>query len=223
MFSAGVERISLNNMTKCEWIEHSIEENDKYLEKLNQCHQIISDLGGMVILGYGYKQFYSDDLYWHRDVSDGKWLPPAGDWDNVDWLEVMDRNVPDGTRFACVPEYLLKLWQECIPDRIEITESRDQWDYILYTDRIDKMKGGKLKKFRQDVNRFQKNYPEALVIPLKEEDIPELLAFHEEAEKELLERVENADEAKKEDEAIRRILKYWGDPRSHLFGFILNP
>lgn len=209
-------------MNKCEWTEHTIEENDKYLEKLNQCHQIISDLGGMVILGYGYEQFYSDDLYWNRDVSDGKWLPPVGDWDNVDWPEVMDRNVPDGTTFAGVPEYLLKLWQECIPDRIEIAESRDQWDYILYTDRIDEMKGGKLKNFRQDANRFQKRYPEALVIPLKEEDIPELLAFHEKAEKELLGRVENVAAAKLENKAIRAILKYWGDPRSHLFGFMIK-
>ncbi len=209
-------------MNKSEWTEYSIEENDKYLKKLNQCHQIISDLGGMVILGYGYEYFYSDDLYWNRDLSDGKWLPPAGDWDNVDWPEVMDRNVPDGTRFACVPEYLLKLWQECIPDRIEIIESRDQWDYILYTDRIDEMKGGKLKKFRQSANHFQNTYPEALVIPLKEENIPELLAFHEKAEKELLGRVENAAAAKLEDEAVRRILKYWGDPRSHLFGFMIK-
>ena len=44
-------------------------------------------------------------------------------------------------RAFIIPEYLLKLWQECIPDRIEIIESRDQWDYILYTDRIEEMKG----------------------------------------------------------------------------------
>jgi anti-anti-sigma factor len=209
-------------MNKCEWTEYNIEESEKYLEKLNQCQQIISDLGAMVALGYGYRQCYSDGLYWSRDVSAGDWLPPVGDWDNVDWPAVMDRNVTDGTKISCVPEYLLKLWQKCIPDRIEITESRDQWDYILYTDRIEEMKGGKLKSFRQEANRFRKKYPDAVVIPLKEEDIPDLLAFHEQAEEELQERVNNVEEARREDAAIRRILKLWGDPRSHLFGFILK-
>ena len=132
-------------------------------------------------------------------------FPPVGDWDNVDWPAVMDRNVTDGTKISCVPEYLLKLWQKCIPDRIEITESRDQWDYILYTDRIEEMKGGKLKSFRQEANRFRKKYPDAVVIPLKEEDIPDLLAFHEQAEEELQERVNNVEEARREDAAIRRI------------------
>ena len=58
-------------MNKCEWTEYNIEESEKYLEKLNQCQQIISDLGAMVALGYGYRQCYSDGLYWSRDVSAG--------------------------------------------------------------------------------------------------------------------------------------------------------
>ncbi len=40
--SAGVEGTSVNYMNKCEWTEYNIEESEKYLEKLNQCQQIIS-------------------------------------------------------------------------------------------------------------------------------------------------------------------------------------
>ncbi len=209
-------------MNAVEWIQPDIEGSERYLEKLNNCHQIIGDLGPMVVLGYGYKQFYSDGLYWTLDGPVDEWLPPVGDWDNTDWPEVMERNVPDGTKLTRIPEYLLKIWKEQIPDRIEIIESRDQWDYVLYPDRLVAMKGNKLKSFRQSTNRFRKMYPEAVIIPIKEENIPEVLAFHDKAVAELLQRVDNVKEAEREDQAIRRILKFWGDPNSRLFGFLVK-
>lgn len=200
----------------------AIEGNDRYLEKLNQCQQIISDLSPMVALGYGYKQFYADDLYWNKDVSQENWLPPAGDWDNVDWPTVMERNMPDGAEIACVPEYLLRLWQDKMPDRIEIVESRDQWDYILYPNRVEEMEGKVFRSFRQNANKFRKTYDNVEIVPITQENLPELLAFHEASEKELQERVDNLAEAEREDQAIRRMLQYWGDPRSHLFGFMVK-
>ena len=212
----------MKKMKAVEWIQPDIEGSERYLEKLNNCHQIIGDLGPMVVLGYGYSQFYSDGLYWTLDGPVDEWLPPVGDWDNTDWPEVMERNVPDGTKLTRIPEYLLKIWKEQIPDRIEIIESRDQWDYVLYPHRLVAMKGNKLKSFRQSTNRFRKMYPEAVIIPIKEENIPEVLAFHNQAIAELLQRVDNVKEAEREDQAIRRILKFWGDPNSRLFGFLVK-
>ncbi|MBR1476944.1 MAG: STAS domain-containing protein [Lachnospiraceae bacterium] len=209
-------------MSRHELKRPDIGENERYLEKLNQCQQIVSDLGPMVALGYGYGRFFSDGLYWSRDLAKGDWLPPVGDWDSVDWPAAMEGNMPDGAEISCVPEYLLKLWQETIPDRIEIAESRDQWDYILYPDRIDRMEGRIFKSFRQAAHKFINSYPTAQAVPIGEGALPELLVFHEKAERELQERVENPSEARAEDEAIRRILGHWADPRSHLFGYLIR-
>lgn len=96
--------------------------------------------------------------------------------------------MPAGTNFRNIPEYLVRLWQQQLGDSIDVTEDRDNWDYILHLDRLENLEGRKFKSFRQGRSIFEKNY-EYEVEELTPKIFDELREFQAVAEEDLQSRV----------------------------------
>ena len=127
----------------------------RYSEYLGKSIQIPSDLSPLKIFALriiteendnmDVLRGYEADLCWHKVlVGDSEyWAAPMGDWDAVDWRDVFEKNVPAGTTFRLVPEYLANLWKKKLGSAVTITEDRDSWDYILSMDRLRTRRAGR--------------------------------------------------------------------------------
>lgn len=171
---------------------------------------------------FNFKRGYAADLCWHKFTCDGEelWSAPVGDWDEINWQEVFGKHVPADTVFDNVPEYLVKLWQRDLDSDIEIEEDRDNWDYILHLDRMEKLEGKKLKSFRQSRNAFEKNY-DYTVEEITPKIFDELRDFQSAAEENLQQRVANVTEAQEDNAMLHFALERW-DKLNDLFGFVVR-
>ena len=205
--------------------DFDISDNARYLEYLKQCIQIQSDMSPLTLLSYKDKfqvqRGYASNLCWHKFVMNGAeyWATPAGDWDEINWCAVFNEHVPPGTKFAFVPEYLVKLWQRELGAAVEVKDYRDNWDYILHIDSMEKLSGKHLKAFRQGRNTFEKNYKYTIeeITP----KIDELRTFQAAAEENLQGRVTCTDDALIDDKAFQFALEHWDDFGT-LFGFVVR-
>lgn len=209
-----------------EFQNFDLEDNARYKKFLQLCIQIPSNLSPLFLLGrrdsFKFRRGYAANLCWHKFSKDGEefFTAPAGDWDEINWREVFSAHVPAGTRFADVPEYLVKLWQRELGENISVEEVRDTWDYILHIDRLEKLSGSKLKTFRQRRNTFESNYAYTI-----EEITPkifdELREFQSAAEENLQSRVEHLADAVEDNEIFLLALEHW-DELKNLFGFVVR-
>ena len=209
-----------------EFKDFGFEDNARYLDYLRRCIQIPSDSSLVNLLSNkqksNIKRGYAENLCWHKFTFEDLefWGPPAGDWDEINWQEVFAKHVPEDTAFEFIPEYLLKLWQKQLGATIEIEDSRDYWDYILYIDRMEKLQGKKLKSFRMARNAFEKNY-NYTIEEIAPKIFDELKAFQSSAEENLQERVEKIAFARDEDKNFLFTLDHWNDFKN-LFGFVVR-
>ena len=196
------------------------------MEQLCLCIQMPSNLSPLVLLSdkdkFKFQRGYAADLCWHKYVEDGeeRWTAPVGDWDEINWQETFAKHVPAGTTFYEVPEYLAKLWQRELGAAIEVNEDRNNWDYILYLDRMEKLEGKKLKSIRQWRNSFEKNYSYE-VEELTPKIFDELRAFQAGAEENLQARVDNSEIASEDNASFLFALEHW-DAFKDLFGFVIR-
>ena len=204
-----------------------IEDNARYKNYLHLCIQIPWNLSPLILLNdaerFDLKRGYAADLCWHKRIlDDGSeyWSPPAGDWDEIDWQKVFAAHVPAGTNFRNVPEYLMLLWKEQLGDSIDVTEDRDNWDYILHLNRLKNLEGKKLKSVRQGRNTFDKSY-EYEVEELSPKIFDELREFQAAAEKDLQSRVTKLQDAVEDDATFQFALNHWDDVKN-LFGFVVR-
>ena len=203
-----------------------IEDNKRYLEHLKCCIQIASNFSPVILLGtkdkFKIQRGYAAGLCWHKGIifDEEFWGTPIGDWDEIDWKKVFKTHVPAGTVFYFVPEYLVKLWQRELGDSIEINSDRDDWDYILYLDRMEKLSGKKMKRIRNDRNSFEKNY-NYTIEEITPEIFNDLWQFHVGAEKNLQDRVNNVDIAQDDSDNFLFALNHW-DELKNLFGFVIR-
>ena len=209
-----------------EFRNFSIEDNERYKKHLRLCIQMPSNLSPLVLLNdkdrFNFKRGYAADLCWHKFTEDGKefWTAPVGDWDEINWREVFNKHVPADTVFDNVPEYLVKLWQNNLGSEIKIEADRDNWDYILYIDRMEKLEGKQLKSIRQGRNSFEKNY-DYTIEEITPKIFDELRAFQVSAEKNLQSRVDNVEEAEEDNAMLYFTLEHWEDFKN-LFGFVIR-
>ena len=203
-----------------------LEDNARYLEYVKRCIQIPSDSSPINLLGnkhkYDVKRGYAADLCWHKFIYNDMefWGVPAGDWDEIDWQKVFAEHVPEDTVFYFVPEYLVNLWQKQLGAAIDVEDDRNDWDYILYLDRMEKLEGKKFKIFRRDRNTFEKNY-EYEVEELTPKIFDELRAFQIGAEENLKSRIDNVEFARDDNSNFLFALEHW-DELKNLFGFVVR-
>ena len=206
--------------------DYTIADNDRCLDYLRRCIQIPSNASPITLLGNkdinNIRRGYADGLCWHKFTVNGNefWGVPLGDWDEINWREVFKAHVPAGTIFSFVPEYLVKLWQKIFGADIQVDGNRDDWDYILYLDRMEKLSGKSLKGFRQHRNTFEKKY-NYTVENITPEILDELRTFHGAAEENLQSRIKVLDIAQDDDEKFHFLLDHWSDAKN-LFGFVVR-
>lgn len=128
--------------------------------------------------------------------------------------------MPAGTNFRNIPEYLVRLWQQQLGDSIDLTEDRDNWDYILHLDRLENLEGRKFKSFRQGRSIFEKNY-EYEVEELTPKIFDELREFQAVAEEDLQSRVTKLQDAIEDDATFQFALNHWDELKT-LFGFVVR-
>ncbi len=206
--------------------DFGFEDNERYLEYLKRCIQIPANVSPMMVLAakkkYVVRRAYVDNLCWQKfSVGDAEfWGAPVGDWDEINWQKVFAKNVPAGTVFDLVPEYLVKLWQRELGSAIEIKDDRDYWDYILYLDQMENLSGKKFKSIRNAKNSFEKKYNYE-VEEITPKIFDELRAFQIGAEKDLQDRVENTEFAQNDNSDFLFALEHW-DELKNLFGAVIR-
>ena len=209
-----------------EFQDYGFEDNARYLEYLRRCIQIPSLASPLYLLAARehnkIRRGYAAELCWQKYVIGGRevWYVPLGDWDEINWQKVFAEHVPENTRFYFVPEYLVKLWQKQLGATIEVDGNRDDWDYILYLDRLKNLEGSKLRNFRNERNVFDKTYNHT-VEDITPKIFDELRTFQASAEEDLQARVEHLQDAQEENEKFLFALNHW-DELKNLFGFVVR-
>ena len=204
--------------------DFDLSDKDVYLDYLRRCIQMPSDSSPYTLCAYSKDQklqrAFAYDLFWFRGEVGGKsvWLPPIGDWDAADWKTAFSEIAPD-TNFVFIPELLAYKWKSTFGDAVEVEATRDDWDYIWYSDQVSTMLGPQYKSYRSSYNRFEKNYPYT-VEELTPAVFDELRAFHEKCEQELQAKTDKLEDVLEESDAFYFWLNNW-DP-NNLFGFIVR-
>ena len=208
----------------------------RYSEYLGKCIQIPSDLSPLKIFALrviteendnmDVLRGYEADLCWHKVLfGDSEyWAAPMGDWDAVDWRDVFEKNVPAGTTFRLVPEYLANLWKKKLGGAVTITEDRDSWDYILSMDRLKDPESGTLEQFRRYRNVFQENY-EYTIEEFSPDVFDELREFQTETEEDIENRISDSEAANFFENGLLFVLDSWDafpEAFKSLYGFLIK-
>ena len=126
---------------------------------------------------YGLEWKLGHDLCWIRQNCAHKLQPcrlwaPVGDWKKVDWASMPE--LTPGTEMIRVPEELCQILEEQLPGRVEIEETRGQWEYLYPQTALATLSGTKLHKKKNHVNGYIKAYGEHYV-PLSSENMQQVL------------------------------------------------
>ena len=208
----------------------------RYSEYLGKSIQIPSDLSPLKIFALrviteendnmDILRGYEADLCWHKVLfGDSEyWAAPMGDWDAVDWRDVFEKNVPAGTTFRLVPEYLANLWKKKLGGAVTITEDRDSWDYILSMDRLKDPESGTLEQFRRYRNVFQENY-EYTIEEFSPDVFDELREFQTETAEDIENRISDSEAANFFENGLLFVLDSWDafpEAFKSLYGFLIK-
>ena len=208
----------------------------RYSEYLGKCIQIPSDLSPLKIFALrviteendnmDILRGYEADLCWHKVLfGDSEyWAAPMGDWDAVDWRDVFEKNVPEGTTFRLVPEYLANLWKKKLGGAVTITEDRDSWDYILSMDRLKDPESGTLEQFRRYRNVFQENY-EYTIEEFSPDVFDELREFQTETAEDIESSISDSEAANFFENGLLFVLDSWDafpEAFKSLYGFLIK-
>ena len=205
------------------WEGLSIERQDEYREIFSKtpersAHYTFASLWGWNAV-CAYEWMWDGPLVWIRaNLPDRLVMAPAGDWDAVDWAEVLPKAWGRGTVFHDVPLVLARRWQEDLPGKIRLEPSRKEWEYVHRVEDLVALRGNRFRSKAQKVRRFLETHrPE--FESLQRSNLGEVWAFQEEwcrfrhcgSERELEE----------ENRAIETTLRDW-ERLDGLFGGLLR-
>ena len=202
-------------------------DNANYRSYYQSCLQMTADMTPFNLLSLRGEPAYVERAYgyglcFHQGtLGEGKTVHfcPVGDWDTADWKGIFASEFPAGTYFWGIPELLMKKWRDLFGDRLEIEESRDDWDYIWYTKRMVELQGSKFKSMRGARNRFMKTY-QCSEEPLTPEHFDEIRDFHRQQTELLLERTTAGDMVEFDDDTFETALDNWD--AQYLYGTIFR-
>ena len=141
-----------------------------------RCAQRSSDQSFLVLWAWnetlGYQVAPGEDLLWIRQLRpDPVYLPPVGGWDREDWASRLLEAVGEEARFLCVPEALVRVWQDRLGGRIRVREDRDAFEYLHRVEELADLKGNRYMRKRNHINRFRRTHAYRY-LPLEEGLIP---------------------------------------------------
>jgi uncharacterized protein len=158
-----------------------IERQMEYLNRLSFCDEITSDYSFVNLWAwtaeYGLSWAWTDDLVWIRQtLPEEVFWAPVGPWQSQDWSRICQKYFSISTRFIRLPEELLAIWKERIPERINIQESRGQWDYLYDIQDLITLQGNRFHKKKNLLNQFKKKHSHRF-LPFKEALIGQVLGM----------------------------------------------
>ncbi len=166
---------------------------------------------------YGLEWRFDGTLCWVRqNLPEQRNWAPVGPWREVDWAS--SPVLTPGAEFIRVPEALYTLWQEALPGRVEIIETRGQWDYLYKADDLAELSGNRFHKKKNLVNQFLKLYNHNYH-DLTSDCVESVLDMQAEWAK--WNEVEESPSLQAENEAVARVLESW-DSIPGLFGGVLR-
>jgi hypothetical protein len=162
----------------------TLEDQKRYRERLNRCPQVASDYSFVNLWGwaleYGLELAWDADLVWIRQTLPAPvYWAPVGPWDAIDWHSRIAALEPSGPTFRRVPQLLLDAWQAVWGDRIQVTETRSDWDYLYTVKELVELRGKRFHKKKNLLNQFLKNY-DYTYVPLGSQMVREALDLQEE-------------------------------------------
>ena len=189
-----------------------LEHQTAYRRLLDQCPPQASDYSFINLWGwseaYGLSWAWQDTLVWIRQSRPTvSYWAPVGDWIGTDWEKVLSANFPRGTVFIRVPERLVNLWQSVQGERLQVAETRGQWDYLYSKADLVGLKGNRYHKKKNLLNQFVKNYPHVYA-PLTADSVGQALALQDAWC--TWRDCESSATLAAENRVIARILKAWG-------------
>lgn len=107
---------------------------------------------------YGLEWAWSEGLVWIRQQRpDPVYWAPMGEWAAVDWASVL-KSFEAGDRFIRVPQQLQEIWEQQLPERLTVNETRGQWDYLYSAGDLARLSGNRYHKKKNLVNQFKRKY-----------------------------------------------------------------
>lgn len=142
----------------------SMDRMKEYHDLFGYCNEKASDYSFVNIWGWTeerhYEWAFQNDLCWLKVTtgSSPAWWAPVGNWNRLDWAEVLSETVPPGIAFERTPQALADIWSEQLQDRIRLEEQRSEWEYLYEYDKMVSLSGNKLHKKKNLLTQFKKMY-----------------------------------------------------------------
>lgn len=139
----------------------SLERREDYLERLARCPQKTSDYSFGNLWGwaeeYGLCWRFGDSHVWILQTRPREiFWAPIGPWCQEDWTTCP--TLAKGATITRVPERLCQLWKRLLPDRLQLEESREHWDYVYSLPELVELKGNRFHKKKNLLNQFLRGY-----------------------------------------------------------------
>jgi hypothetical protein len=139
----------------------SLDRREEYLERLARCPQITSDYSFGNLWGwaeeYGLRWRFGESHVWILQTKPQEvFWAPIGPWTNVDWPTCPC--LAHGLDFIRVPEKLCELWRRAKPDRLDLVESREHWDYVYFVPELVELRGNRFHKKKNLLSQFLRTY-----------------------------------------------------------------
>lgn len=141
----------------------NLEKQEAYLKFLSRCPQIASDYSFLNLWAwsqeYQLSWAWDGDLVWIRqNLPDDYLWAPVGAWDAVDWPSRFQDKQNAQLVFTRVPEMLVRLWREKLPQQTNIEDERGNWDYLYNVKDLIELQGNRYHKKKNLLNQFNRNY-----------------------------------------------------------------
>ncbi len=142
----------------------SMERMEEYSALFRYCNEKASDYSFTNIWGWTeerrYEWAFHNGLCWLR-LTNGPtpvYWAPVGNWNRLDWPEVLSEAFEPGTVFERTPQALADIWTEQLRDRICFEDQRSEWEYLYDYEKMVSLSGNKLHKKKNLLAQFNKLY-----------------------------------------------------------------
>lgn len=188
----------------------TVDRKSEYLQRLEACPEQTSDYSFSNIFGwadeYRLEWAWNRPLLWIRQNKPAPRLwAPVGPWQEVDWSETLAQFDAD-TVFTRVPETLARTWKRQSNAEVQLTEERDQWDYVYDVQELVELKGNRFHKKKNLLNQFLRNY-DWHYLDFSEKTIEPAMAMQ--ADWCNWKDCESSEVLSAENRAVFKILSYW--------------
>ena len=155
---------SASVVTKLNFVPLSMERQKDYSALFSFCGEKASDYSFINIWGWSeerrYEWAFADDLCWLRLTSGPEpiYWGPVGNWNRLDWLELMTETFAPNTVFERIPQALADIWTEQLQGRVQMEDQRSEWEYLYSFEKMVSLSGNKLHKKKNLWTQFKKLY-----------------------------------------------------------------